>query len=47
MSDIKIGDDSRLADWDSSLPDPPDHDADADSTDQPEPEEVPDAVLDE
>jgi hypothetical protein len=47
MSDTKIGDDSRLADWDRTLPEPPDHDADVDSSDQPEPEEVPDAVLDE
>ena len=47
MSDTKIGDDARLADWDNSLPEPPDHDADVASSDQPEPEEVPDAVLDE
>jgi hypothetical protein len=47
MSDLKIGDGGRLADWDNSLPEPPDHDADVDSSDQPEPEEVPDAVLDE
>jgi hypothetical protein len=47
MSDTKIGDDGRLADWDDSLPEPPDHDADVDSSDQPEPEEVPDAILDE
>ena len=48
MSDtVKIGDDGRLADWDSSLPEPPDHDPDVDESDQPEAEEVPDAVLDE
>jgi len=47
MSDTKIGEDSRLEAWDKSLPEPPDHDADVDSSDQPEPEEVPDAVLDE
>jgi hypothetical protein len=47
MTDPKIGDDARLADWDNSLPEPPDHDADVESSDQPEPEEVPDAVLDE
>ncbi|WP_433384468.1 hypothetical protein ACQPZX_23855 [Actinoplanes sp. CA-142083] len=53
MSDtVKVGDDSRLADWDDSLPNPPDHDAtetevETEGSDQPEPEEVPDAVLDE
>ena len=47
MSDTKIGEDSRLQAWDKTLPEPPDHDADVDSSDQPEPEEVPDAVLDE
>jgi hypothetical protein len=48
MSDtIQVGDDGRLAAMDNSLPEPPDHDADIDDSDQPEPEEVPDAILDE
>ena len=48
MSDtIKVGEDERLAAMDDSLPQPPDHDADVDGSDQPEPEEVDDAVLDE
>jgi hypothetical protein len=48
MSDtIKVGEDGRLTAMDDSLPEPPDHDAEVDGSDQPEPEEVDDAVLDE
>jgi hypothetical protein len=54
MSDtVNVGDDRRLADWDETLPTPPDLDAafetevETEGSDQPEPEEVPDAVLDE
>jgi hypothetical protein len=53
MSDtIVAGDDGRLGDMDDSLPVPPEsdddagYDYDADEIDQPEPEEVSDAVLD-
>jgi hypothetical protein len=53
MSDtVQVGDDSRLAEMDDSLPEPPasdsdiDYDYDSDESDQPEPEEVSDAVLD-
>jgi hypothetical protein len=47
MSDVRVGDESRLADRDDTLPEPPDHDTDIDQGDQPEPEEVSDAVLDQ
>ena len=48
MSDtINVGEDGRLTEMDDSLPLPPDHDADVDGSDQPEPGEVNDAVLDE
>jgi hypothetical protein len=48
MTDTDIGDERRLASWDDSLPEPPEHDDDAgEGADQPEPEEVPDAVLHE
>ena len=48
MSDtIHVGDEGRLDAMDDSLPVPPDHDADVTESDQPEPEEVSDAVLDQ
>ena len=47
--DIRAGDERRLGAWDDTLPEPPDHgaDADLDEGEQPEPEEVSDAVLDQ
>jgi hypothetical protein len=48
MSDAtQIGDDRRLAPMDDSLPTPPDHEAEVQDADQSEPEEVPDALLDQ
>jgi hypothetical protein len=47
MSDVRVGDASRLGDWDDTLPEPPDHDTEPEQGDQPEPEEVSDAVLDQ
>jgi hypothetical protein len=47
MSDVRVGDESRLGDWDDTLPEPPGHDAEPGDGDQPEPEEVSDAVLDQ
>jgi hypothetical protein len=48
MSDtIQVGDEGRLDEFDDSLPEPPDHDVEVDESDQPEPEEVSDAVLDQ
>jgi hypothetical protein len=48
MSDtMEAGDTRRLAPLDERLPVPPEHDAEDDhDSDQPEPEEVSDAVLD-
>jgi hypothetical protein len=48
MSDtMEAGDTRRLEPCDQHLPEPPEHDTEGeDDADQPEPEEVPDAVLD-
>lgn len=48
MPDTKeAGDAARLAGYDDQLPTPPVHDdEDGHDSDQPEPEEVPDAILD-
>jgi hypothetical protein len=47
MTETQVGDESRFAAFDASLPSPPDHDdEDIEEADQAEPEEVPDAVLD-
>ncbi|GIE98882.1 hypothetical protein [Paractinoplanes rishiriensis] len=46
-NEILVGDERRFAVMDSSLPEPPDHDADVHESDQPEPEEVSDAILDQ
>ncbi|MEU4238208.1 hypothetical protein [Actinoplanes sp. NPDC026619] len=46
MSDkTQVGDESRLAVMEADLPEPPDHDDEVAESNQPEPEEVPDAVL--
>jgi hypothetical protein len=48
MSDTTpVGDESRLAGMDIHLPAPPDHEQEVTAADQPEPEEVSDAVLDQ
>jgi len=41
------GDDNRLQPMEANLPNTPDHEADVEESDQPEPEEVSDAVLDQ
>jgi len=48
MADIiQIGDERRLQGLDGTLPDPPEHADEIEESDQPEPEEVSDAVLDQ
>ncbi|GIM96577.1 hypothetical protein [Paractinoplanes toevensis] len=48
MSDTNlVGDESRLAEIDLDLPEPPDHEDEVTDSVQPEPEEVSDAVLDQ
>ncbi|GIF22118.1 hypothetical protein BJ973_002444 [Actinoplanes tereljensis] len=43
----QVGDESRLAEMDTDLPQPPDHEDEVTESGQPEPEEVSDAVLDQ
>jgi hypothetical protein len=48
MADIiQIGDERRLQGMDGTLPEPPEHTGEIEESDQPEPEEVSDAVLDQ
>jgi hypothetical protein len=48
MSDTEpVGDEGRLAEMETDLPDSPDHEDEVVASSQPEPEEVSDAVLDQ